>query len=196
MLKRLFDLSFALIGLILISPLLFIVILVIALDSRGGVFYRQIRVGRYEKDFYLLKFRTMHPNAEQKGLLTIGGRDPRITRCGYYLRKYKLDELPQLINILKGDMSLVGPRPEVRKYVDLYTEDQKKVLCVRPGITDYASIEYVNENELLAQATDPEKTYIEQIMPSKLRLNQKYILKNNIGIDLKIIVQTIFKIIF
>lgn len=195
MLKRLFDLLFALTGLVLISPLLCILILVVALDGKGGIFYRQIRVGRFGKDFYLLKFRTMHPNSEQKGLLTIGGRDPRVTRSGYYLRKYKLDELPQLINVIKGDMSLVGPRPEVRKYVDLYTEEQKKVLQVRPGITDYASIQYSNENELLAQTVDPEKIYIEEIMPSKLRLNQKYILKNNIGIDLKIIVQTILKII-
>lgn len=137
----------------------------------------------------------MHKDAEKKGLLTVGGRDPRVTTIGYYLRKYKLDELPQLINVLIGDMSLVGPRPEVRKYVDLYSDTQKKVLSVQPGITDYASIEYFNENELLAKSSEPEKTYITEIMPAKLALNIKYIEAKNIATDFKIILKTLMKII-
>ncbi|HET6992606.1 MAG TPA: sugar transferase, partial [Bacteroidia bacterium] len=143
----------------------------------------------------LWKFRTMKTDSDKKGLLTVGGRDPRITRLGYYLRKYKIDELPQLINVLTGDMSLVGPRPEVRKYVDMYTPDQLQVLDVQPGITDYASIEYSNENELLAKSADPEKTYIEEVMPAKLKLNMKYISEKSFGTDLKIIFRTIGKIL-
>jgi lipopolysaccharide/colanic/teichoic acid biosynthesis glycosyltransferase len=168
---------------------------VIIIDSKGGVFYKQVRVGKGGMDFYLFKFRSMRTDADKKGLLTVGGRDPRITRVGYYLRKYKLDELPQLLNVLFGDMSLVGPRPEVRKYVNMYNAEQQKVLQVQPGITDYASIEYSNENEILGKAADPEKAYIEEIMPAKLKLNLKYIEEKSLATDIKIIVRTIFKII-
>lgn len=159
------------------------------------LFYLQTRVGKNGKDFKLFKFRTMHLDADKKGLLTVGGRDPRVTSIGYYLRKYKLDELPQLFNVLFGTMSLVGPRPEVRKYVDLYTKEQQQVLSVKPGITDFASLEYINENDLLAKSDNPEKTYIEEIMPAKLALNMKYIQQQGILVDFKIILNTIFKII-
>lgn len=159
------------------------------------LFYLQTRVGKNGKDFKLFKFRTMHLNADKKGLLTVGGRDPRVTKIGYYLRKYKLDELPQLFNVLFGTMSLVGPRPEVRKYVDLYTKDQQLVLSVKPGITDFASLEYINENDLLAKSDNPEKTYINEIMPTKLALNAKYIQQQSVLVDFKIIVNTIFKIV-
>ncbi len=195
MLKRAFDICAATIGLIILSPLFVIIALAIVMDSRGGVFYKQIRVGLHNKDFSILKFRTMRPNADKQGLLTVGGRDPRVTRIGYFLRKYKLDEFPQLFNVVIGDMSIVGPRPEVRKYVNRYTEKQKNVLNIRPGITDYASIEYANENELLKHATDPEQTYINQIMPAKLELNLKYVQEKNFTTDLKIIALTIAKIL-
>lgn len=165
------------------------------LDSKGGIFYKQVRVGKDGKDFYLFKFRSMRTDADKKGLLTVGGRDPRITRMGYYIRKYKIDELPQLLNVLQGDMSLVGPRPEVRRYVNLYNTQQMLVLSVQPGITDYASIEYSNENEILGKAADPEKTYIEEIMPAKLQLNLKYIAEKSLATDIKIIFRTISKII-
>jgi lipopolysaccharide/colanic/teichoic acid biosynthesis glycosyltransferase len=167
----------------------------ILIDSRGGTFYRQLRVGKNDREFYLLKFRTMQSGSDKKGLLTVGSRDSRVTRIGYYLRKYKLDELPQLFNVLFGSMSMVGPRPEVRKYVDLYNTEQKKVLCVKPGITDYASIQYVNENELLAKAVNPEETYINDIMPHKILLNLKYINDQGFVTDIKIIFRTILKII-
>lgn len=137
----------------------------------------------------------MRTDADKKGLLTVGGRDPRITRMGYYIRKYKIDELPQLLNVLRGDMSLVGPRPEVRKYVNLYNSLQMLVLSVQPGITDYASIEYSNENEILGKALDPEKTYIEEIMPAKLQLNLKYIAEKGLLTDVKIIFRTLLKIL-
>lgn len=196
MLKRLFDIILSIIGLLMLSPFFIIIALLIALDSRGGVFYRQVRVGKNGKDFYLFKFRSMRTDADKKGLLiTVGGRDSRITRMGYFIRKYKVDELPQLLNVLFGDMSLVGPRPEVRRYVDMYNEEQKKVLSVKPGITDYASIEYSNENELLGKAADPEKVYIEEIMPAKLELNLKYIDEQGTATDLKIIFKTIAKIV-
>lgn len=194
MLKRLFDIICATTGLILLSPFLCLLGLLIRLESKGPVFYKQKRVGRYNIDFLLYKFRTMYLDADKKGLLTVGMRDPRITRIGYYLRKYKLDELPQLINVWLGDMSLVGPRPEVRKYVDLYNNEQLQVLRVRPGITDPASITYFEENEVLAKSEHPEQTYIEQIMPHKLMLNHSYIEKASLVYDLKIIFQTIFKI--
>jgi lipopolysaccharide/colanic/teichoic acid biosynthesis glycosyltransferase len=199
--KRLFDIVSSLLGLIILSPFLFIISILVLISSPGGIFYRQTRVGKNGKDFRLWKFRTMKPDSDKKGLLTVGGRDPRVTRIGYFLRKYKLDELPQLINVLTGDMSLVGPRPEVRKYVAMYSPDQMRVLSVQPGITDYASIEYSNENELLAQSADPEKTYIEEIMPAKLKLNMKYIEESRgtmlaaMRTDLKIIFKTFFKII-
>ncbi len=159
------------------------------------LFYLQVRVGKNNQDFKVFKFRTMHLDADKKGLLTVGGRDPRVTSIGYYLRKYKLDELPQLFNVLIGDMSLVGPRPEVRKYVDLYSEEQKQVLTIKPGITDYASVEYIKENELLSKSQNPEQTYIQEIMPAKLALNAKYIKQQGIVVDVKIIFNTIFKIL-
>jgi lipopolysaccharide/colanic/teichoic acid biosynthesis glycosyltransferase len=184
----------SLIGLIIVSPFFILIAIAIVIESKGGVFYKQVRVGKNNLDFKLFKFRTMRPNSEKLGLLTVGGRDPRVTIVGYYLRKYKLDELPQLLNVILGDMSLVGPRPEVRKYVDLYNQEQKKVLMVKPGITDYASILYSKENELLATSENPEALYINEIMPHKLKLNMQYI--NNPGIitDLKIIFKTIIKI--
>jgi len=195
MVKRLFDIFFSLIGLIILIIPFLIISLLIAFDSKGGVFYKQIRVGKSSVDFKLLKFRTMQTDADKAGLLTVGGRDNRITKIGYGLRKYKIDELPQLINVLLGDMSLVGPRPEVRKYVDLYTNEQQRVLSVKPGITDYASIEYSNENELLGQSENPEQIYIHEIMPAKLKLNLKYISEQGVGTDLKIIFKTIAKIV-
>jgi lipopolysaccharide/colanic/teichoic acid biosynthesis glycosyltransferase len=195
MVKRAFDIFFSFLGLLLLFPVFLVISLIIVLDSRGGVFYRQVRVGRNGKDFKLFKFRSMISNADKKGLLTVGGRDSRVTRIGYYLRKYKLDELPQLINVLAGDMSLVGPRPEVRKYVQLYDDEQLKVLTVRPGITDYASIEYSNENELLGSVENPEEVYIKDVMPAKLALNLKYIKEQGLLTDLKIIFLTLAKII-
>lgn len=177
---RFFDILFSLVGLILLIPVFIIISLMIILDSKGNVLFIQTRVGKNNTDFRLLKFRTMHPGAEGSGSLTVGKADERITRTGRFLRKYKLDELAQLINVLKGEMSFVGPRPEVRKYVDLYSDEQKKVLAVRPGITDFASIEYINENEILRKSPDPEKTYLEEVMPEKIRINMKYI--NNPGI--------------
>jgi hypothetical protein len=168
--------------------------LVILLDSRGGIFYRQIRVGKNNHDFYLLKFRSMKSNSDKKGLLTVGSNDSRITNSGKFLRKYKVDELPQLINVLKGEMSIVGPRPEVRKYVDLYTSQQKNVLSVRPGITDYASIEFRNENDILANSKNPEEVYINEIMPAKLDLNLKYIGNRTVSTYLKIIIKTVIKV--
>jgi lipopolysaccharide/colanic/teichoic acid biosynthesis glycosyltransferase len=193
--KRIFDIVFSLIGLLILSPFLLFISLMIIIGSGLPVFYIQKRVGRYAVDFGLFKFRTMKKNADKAGLLTVGGRDPRITTIGYYLRKYKLDELPQLLNVLFGSMSLVGPRPEVRKYVEMYTAEQKKVLTVRPGITDYASLVYFEENDLLAASSDPEKTYIEEVMPVKLEMNQEYISKMGFGTDLEIIFKTLKRII-
>lgn len=192
---RFLDILFSLLGIILLSPLFLILYVSICLESKGGGFYKQIRVGKDGKDFGLYKFRSMRVGADKQGLITVGGRDPRITKIGYFIRKYKLDELPQLFNVFKGDMSVVGPRPEVRKYVDLYTDEQKKVLSVRPGITDYASIEYVDENEILGKAEDPDKAYIEQIMPDKIRYNMKYINNRSVKEYFKIIFLTIGKII-
>lgn len=192
---RLFDILFCLFGLIVLSPLFLIVALWIVIDNPGPVFYRQQRVGKNGKDFCLLKFRSMRVGADKLSLITVGERDPRVTRAGYYIRKYKLDELPQLWNVLIGDMSLVGPRPEVRRYVELYTDEQRRVLSVRPGITDYASIEYIDENRVLADAVDPDMTYIEQIMPAKIQLNMKYIEHQTVGEYFHIILMTLFKII-
>lgn len=192
---RLCDIVFSLFGLLFLSPLFLIVALWIVIDDPGPVFYRQQRVGKDGKDFGLLKFRSMRIGADQMSLITIGDRDPRVTRAGYYLRKLKIDELPQLWNVLVGDMSLVGPRPEVRRYVDLYTPEQRQVLSVRPGITDYASIEYIDENRLLAASKDPDRTYIEQIMPAKIALNMCYINHRTIGEYMRIILLTITKII-
>ena len=172
---RFFDIMFSLLGLIILMPFFIIIALCIACTSHGGIFYAQKRVGQCNKDFTLFKFRTMVVDADERGLLTVGAKDVRITCVGHFLRKYKLDELPQLWNVLKGEMSWVGPRPEVRKYVDLYNDEQKRVLTVRPGITDYASIAYRNENNILAQSSNPEKQYVEEIMPEKLQLNLRYI---------------------
>ena len=195
MLKRLFDLFFSFTGLIVLLPLLLLVSIWVTLDSKGGIFYFQERVGKNGKGFNLLKFRTMFLGADKEGLLTVGAKDRRVTNAGYWLRKYKLDELPQLINVLIGDMSLVGPRPEVRKYVNLYSADQLRVLQVRPGITDFASIEYANENELLAGVDEPDKVYVNEIMPAKLLLNLKYINSPGLLTDCKIILLTLLKVI-
>ena len=193
--KRLFDILVSGIGLICLSPLLLIVAIWIKLDSSGPIFYRQVRVGRYNKDFRIFKFRSMRIGSDKGSLVTIGGRDPRITRSGYFIRKFKIDELPQLINVLIGDMSLVGPRPEVRHYVNYWTPEQMHVLDVRPGITDPASIKYRNENELLAQAEDPEKYYIEVIMQEKIKLYLEYAEKSSFWYDIKLIIQTFWVII-
>ncbi len=192
---RFFDFILSLVGLVVLAPIFIVLAIWIKIDSKGPVFYKQVRVGRNGIDFGLFKFRSMVVDADKRGLITVGGRDPRITRSGYFIRKYKLDELPQLINVLVGDMSLVGPRPEVRKYVDLYTDEQQKVLSVKPGITDYASIEYMDENEILGKSSDPEKTYIEEIMPEKIKYNMKYILNKNISEYFKIIFLTLLKIV-
>lgn len=192
---RFCDIVFSLLGLLLLSPLFLVVALWIVIDDPGPIFYRQQRVGKDNKDFGLLKFRSMRVGADKMSLITIGERDPRVTHAGYYIRRFKLDELPQLWNVLIGDMSMVGPRPEVRRYVDLYTPEQQRVLSVRPGITDYASIEYIDENRLLAQSSDPDKTYIEEIMPAKITLNMRYINHQTIGEYMKIIFYTITKII-
>ncbi len=192
---RFCDILISLLGLLFLSPLFLVLAIWIKIDSSGPVFYKQSRVGRNNKDFLLYKFRSMRMGADKYGLITVGGRDPRVTRSGYFIRKYKLDEFPQLINVLKGDMSLVGPRPEVRKYVDLYTDEQRKVLSVRPGITDYASIEYVDENVLLEKSNNPERTYIEEIMPHKLELNMRYIANPSVSEYLKVIYLTVKKII-
>ena len=178
----------------LLLPLLLIVMLIIVFESRGGAFYSQTRVGKNNKDFKLLKFRTMITGADRDGLLTVGNNDSRITGIGRFLRKFKIDEFPQLINVISGDMSIVGPRPEVRKYVDLYTDEQKKVLTVLPGLTDLASLEYINENEVLGTSLNAERMYIEKVMPHKLSLNIKYIESQTFFYDLKIIFRTIGKI--
>ena len=172
-----------------------IIAILVVFSGRGGVFFTQKRVGRNAKEFKLYKFRTMRLDSEQKGQLTVGGDDPRITKAGRFLRRFKLDELPQLLNVLAGSMSVVGPRPEVSKYTNMYTPEQKKVLSVRPGLTDYASIEYIDENDLLGQSQDPEKTYIDEVMPAKLKLNLKYIEEQGFLTDLKIIFKTLGKII-
>lgn len=193
--KRIADILFSLFGLLVLLPVFVVIAIVIAIDTKGGIFFFQIRVGKNNKDFKLFKFRTMRVDAESKGQLTIGGRDNRITKAGYFLRRYKLDELPQLLNVLLGDMSLVGPRPEVRKYVDMYTTEQLQVLSVKPGITDYASIKYADESELLAKAENPEQFYIQTIMPDKLAINLEYIKNRSFGADIAILFKTIGKIL-
>jgi len=193
--SRLFDIICSGLGLLILSPLFLYIAIWIKLDSKGPVFYKQIRVGKNNRDFLLIKFRSMRIGSETKGLITVGTRDPRITSSGYYIRKFKLDELPQLINVFKGEMSLVGPRPEVRKYVALYTEEQMKVLSVKPGITDYASIEYVDESALLAKSDNPDKTYLAKILPDKIKLNMKYINNKSTTEYFKIIFLTLFKIL-
>lgn len=194
MAKRAFDFLSAVLGLILLFPFFLLIGLLIKFDSAGPVFYLQERVGENGKLFNLVKFRTMRIGADKSTAITVGNRDPRITRFGYYLRKFKVDELPQLINVVIGNMSLVGPRPELKKFVDLYSSEQRKVIEVKPGITDYASIKFRNENELLAGKTDPVEFYIEQIMPVKLELNLKYIQNQSFLLDIKIVYQTIISI--
>ena len=194
--KRLFDILFTIIILAFFLPIGLVISVLILFSSKGGVFYRQERVGRYGESFSLLKFRTMKPSSDKHGQLTVGMRDPRITTIGYYLRKVKLDEFPQFVNVLLGDMSIVEfIGPEVREFVDLYNEEQRKVLNVKPGITDYASLEYFKENELLGQSIDPRKTYIEEVMPAKLKLNAKYVQEVSVMTDIKIMFQTFLKII-
>lgn len=192
--KRIFDIIASGLGLIILSPLFLILAIWIKCDSKGPVFYRQVRVGKNNKDFRIFKFRSMRVGSDKGSLVTIGGRDPRVTRSGYFIRKFKLDEFPQLINVFVGDMSLVGPRPEVRHYVDYWTPEQMRVLDVRPGITDPASIKFRNENELLEQAEDPEKYYIEVIMQEKLKLYLEYVQNHSFWGDIKLIFQT-FKVI-
>lgn len=193
--KRIFDVFASGCGLLVLSPLFLIMAIWIKLDSAGPVFYRQTRVGRGNKDFRLFKFRSMVIGADKKGLITVGGRDPRITRSGYFIRKYKLDEFPQLINVFLGDMSLVGPRPEVRKYVDMYTTEQLHVLDVRPGVTSLASIRYRNENDILAAAEDPDKCYIEKVMPDKLAIDLEYVANHSFCYDIKLIFMTFWEIV-
>lgn len=192
--KRLFDVIASISGLIVLSPLFFLLAVWIKCDSRGPVFYRQVRVGRGNRDFRIFKFRSMRVGADKGSLVTIGGRDPRITRSGYYIRKYKFDEFPQLINVFLGDMSLVGPRPEVRHYVDYWTPEQMRVLDVRPGITDPASIKFRNENELMEKADNPEDYYIHVLMQEKIQLYLEYVKNASFFYDLKLIFKT-FKVI-
>jgi len=193
--KRALDIIIALIVLFLFLPFGIVISLFILLGSKGGVFYKQERIGLHGKPFGLLKFRSMRPNSEKLGQLTIGERDPRVTNIGHFIRKYKLDEFPQFINVLIGEMSIIGPRPEVKKYVDLYTQEQRAILNVKPGITDYASIEYFDESRLLGESENPEQTYIQEIMPAKLILNQKYLANPNVLHDVKIMWLTFKKII-
>lgn len=182
-------------GLLVLSPVFLILAIWVKSDSKGPIFYRQVRVGRYGRDFMLYKFRSMRVGSDKKGLITIGEKDPRVTRSGYFIRKYKLDELPQLVNVFVGDMSFVGPRPEVRRYVDMYTREQMHVLDVRPGITDWASIRYRNENELLASVKDPERFYQEVVMPDKLKINLEYVSRHSLLFDIKLIFKTVFSIL-
>jgi lipopolysaccharide/colanic/teichoic acid biosynthesis glycosyltransferase len=195
MAKRLFDILASASALLLLSPVLVAIALCVGLSSPGGVFFRQERVGRDGRTFRLWKFRTMRPDSERLGQLTVGGRDPRITGVGRFLRKSKMDELPQLINVLVGDMSIVGPRPEVPKYVALYTPEQRAVLRVRPGITSAASIAYIAENELLGRSADPERTYVEEVMPAKLALDLAYVRNPTLTNDLRIILRTLARIV-
>ena len=194
MLKRIFDIILSLFGLIILLPFMIIIAILIKLDSKGPVFFKQVRVTKNGREFKIFKYRTMKIGSDKYSQITVG-KDDRITKIGMFLRKYKLDEIPQLINVLLGDMSLVGPRPEVPKYVAFYTDEQKEILKVRAGITDYASIEFSDENDLLASEEDPEKAYIEKIMPKKIELNKKYILEISILTDIKIILLTIKKIL-
>lgn len=193
--KRIFDIIASGLGILLLCPLFIAIALWIKLDSKGPILYKQQRVGRNNKDFTLYKFRSMRIGADRCGLITVGERDPRVTYSGYLIRKYKLDELPQLINVFLGDMSLVGPRPEVRKYVELYSKEQMNVLSVRPGITDMASVLYRNENELLGKVEDPEQYYREVIMKDKLNINLDYIRQCSFLYDMKLILLTIKTII-
>ena len=192
---RFFDILFSIIGLVLLSPIFIVLYLLIRIESKGGGFYSQERIGKNGKPFKLFKFRSMRIGSDKKGLITIGEKDNRITKTGFILRKYKLDELPQLWNVFIGDMSLVGPRPEVKKYTDLYTEEQKQVLQVKPGITDWASIKYVDENKILGESKDPDDAYVNLIMPNKIKLNMVYIQHQTLGEYFKIIFTTFKEIV-
>ena len=194
MLKRIFDTPLSLFGLIILLPFMLIIAILIKIDSKGPIFFKQIRVTKGGREFKILKYRTMRVGSDKYSQITVG-KDERITKIGSFLRKYKLDEIPQLINVLIGDMSLVGPRPEVPKYVVLYTDEQKEILKVRAGITDYASIEFSDENDLLASEKNPEEAYIEKIMPKKIELNKKYLSEISVLTDIRIILLTIKKIL-
>lgn len=196
MIKRVFDFTFALLSLIILFPILFLIAVIITLDSKGSVLFIQERVGQYNKPFNIYKFRTMYAKSQKKGLLTIGDHDARVTKFGYFLRKYKIDEFPQLLNIIKGDMSFVGPRPELRYYVNFYKPEDLIIHNLKPGITGLASLEYRNEVELLKKADDPEAYFITTIIPDKLRYNKLYLKKRNFLFDLKLILITIFRVIF
>lgn len=191
--KRIFDIIFSTIVLLLFVPLGFLVAICVSIDSRGGVFYRQERVGKNGKLFKLLKFRSMHFMSDKNGSLTVG-QDARITTIGRIIRKFKIDEFPQFINVILGDMSVVGPRPEVKEFVDLYTESQREILTVRPGITDEASLAYFEENKLLATSIHPKKTYIEEIMPAKIAINLKYMESRSLISDFSVIGRTVMRI--
>ena len=195
MVKRIFDITLSLILLSIFLPFGLLISTWILIESSGGVFYKQVRIGHKGIPFKMFKFRSMRQNSDKLGQLTVGMRDPRITRSGYFIRKYKLDEFPQFINVLKGDMSIVGPRPEVKEFVDLYTDEQRKILNVKPGITDYASLDYFKENELLGLSDDPRKTYIDEIMPAKIELNMKYSQHPGLLNDIKIMWRTFLKIV-
>jgi lipopolysaccharide/colanic/teichoic acid biosynthesis glycosyltransferase len=193
--KRIFDVFVSATILLIFLPVGIIISVLILVSSPGGIFYRQQRVGKNGKNFGLLKFRTMKPNSDKLGQLTVGMRDPRITKIGYFLRKTKLDEFPQFLNVMRGEMSIVGPRPEVQEYVDLYTDEQQKILTIKPGITDYASLEYFDENRLLGEAENPRETYIHEIMPAKIKLNEKYLANPSLMHDIQIMWKTFRKMI-
>lgn len=195
MVKRLFDSAASAVALLVLLPVFVVIGVLVRSGSPGGAFFRQTRVGMDGRTFRLLKFRSMRPGSEALGQITVGGRDPRITGIGHFLRKSKMDELPQLINVLIGDMSLVGPRPEVPKYVALYTAEQRQVLTVRPGLTSLASLAYIDENELLGRSQDPERTYVEVVMPAKLALDLKYVRERSFIGDLRILFDTAARIV-
>lgn len=195
MIKRAFDVCLSLVGLIILAPIILLIAVLIKLDSKGPILFIQPRVGLNNIDFNIFKFRTMFVASDKKGLLTIGNSDARVTRLGYYLRRYKLDEIPQLWNVLKGDMSFVGPRPELRKYVNYYSKNDMVLFTVKPGITGLASIKFRNEVELLKASKDPETYFINDIIPEKNELNKVYISKRNFWFDLKLIIITIYKVL-
>ncbi len=191
--KRLFDLFASTIGFLVLLPLFVLITILIKVNSKGSIFYLQERIGKNGKVFKIYKFRTMISDADKQGSLSLGKSDTRITKIGHLLRKLKFDELPQLINVIKGDMSLVGPRPEIKKYTDLYSKKQREVLKVRPGITDYASLKYIDEEQLLGASSEPEETYINEIMPDKINLNLEYLKNSNLLTDIQLIFKTVFK---
>jgi len=191
MAKRAFDLFWSVLGLAVLFPLLVLVALAVKLQDGGPVFFRQIRIGRGGRPFRIWKFRTMVVEAEHQGRAITVGRDPRITKAGWYLRSTKLDELPQLLNVAAGEMSLVGPRPEVPRFVALYSEDQRAILALRPGVTDLASIKYRNESDLLAQAENPDETYVRMVLPDKIRINLAYASQAGLWSDFLVILATL-----